>query len=530
MRSPKSPVFGPEFLSELLGARAAGRLVDGPDRDHPTDRAKGFETVEGGKRGERLEGDDGDDRLLGNAGDDSLYGGDGTDIVRGGAGKDRLRGNDGDDRLEGGDDTDRMFGDDGNDVMTGGEGRDLMLGGRGDDTLMGDGGNDRLKGQTGNDMIDGGTGNDRISGGSGDDILAGGLGTDRIRGGKGDDRIVDDMASGGRIRGDQGADSIVLDGTAGTFGRTRVDGGSGRDTLTVVLDEATIADADFRAELRAYELSGGRKVSFDSLDLDVRRVETITFLTSDGEVVTSNRAPSLAAATLTAVEGGAVATLDLAALTSDPDAGDSFTYAITDQPDIGSASIDGDTLRYTPGPDDPDLFEGQSLTDSVTVVVTDASGATAVQTYQLTIDGAGQAPVPVTIDFESLAAGSYDPPEIDGLTIRTGDDRLIVADASVSYADSVFAMRPDSHVFATDGGTARIEDAGADSFDIVSLEIGATGTDAYDATIVVTTAAGTTNFTASGFGSETVEIEIDDVLSIDVTSTGEVLIDNIVFV
>lgn len=124
----------------------------------------------------------------------------------------------------GGNDTVFAFG--GDDVVFGGSGRDDIFAGRGDDIVSGGASGDDLRGQAGNDIVAGGAGDDMIRGGSGDDVLIDGLGNDTVRGGSGDDVFI-------FVEGLLEADAAP---TQDSFS-----GGSGSDTLYLVLGEASFA-------------------------------------------------------------------------------------------------------------------------------------------------------------------------------------------------------------------------------------------------------------------------------------------------
>lgn len=139
--------------------------------------------------------------------------GGGNDVIDGGAGNDWIAGQTGDDILYGGDGDDILYGDDavplpagsaeGNDRLYAGAGRDVLFGGGGDDLLDAsdaDGQLDRLYGDDGDDVLIGGTGRDELYGGAGDDqlfagsdgsVMEGGSGNDGYLGGAGDDAMYD---------------------------------------------------------------------------------------------------------------------------------------------------------------------------------------------------------------------------------------------------------------------------------------------------------------------------------------------------
>jgi Ca2+-binding RTX toxin-like protein len=112
----------------------------------------------------------------GTDGPDVYTGTPGNDVIKGLGGNDELHGGDGDDLIEGDDGDDTLYGDGGNDTLQGGVGNDVMFGGDGNDTLVDEEGNDTLNGEAGNDtvLIDlqyGFSALDHISGGTGIDTL-----------------------------------------------------------------------------------------------------------------------------------------------------------------------------------------------------------------------------------------------------------------------------------------------------------------------------------------------------------------------
>ena len=96
----------------------------------------GNDTLYGGEGKDTLHGGLGDDSLDGGTGRDDLRGGDGKDTLYGGKGADTLDGGLGDDKLYGGQGEDKLVGGDGNDALDGGKGGDLLTGGTGDDRFV----------------------------------------------------------------------------------------------------------------------------------------------------------------------------------------------------------------------------------------------------------------------------------------------------------------------------------------------------------------------------------------------------------
>lgn len=132
-----------------------------------------------------------------------------------------------------------MFGQGGNDLLTtenthgaimvGGTGHDTLEGGDGVELMSGGAENDLAFGRAGDDVINGGLGRDRSFGGSGDDVLIDSLGSDGMRGGLGDDTFIF-------------TEPTLLGGTRREA--NWIKGGTGEDTLWLVLTDATHAAID----------------------------------------------------------------------------------------------------------------------------------------------------------------------------------------------------------------------------------------------------------------------------------------------
>ncbi len=110
-----------------------------------------------------------------------------------------------------------------------------------------------------------------------------------------------------------------------------------------------------------------------------------------------NRAPAPTAPAIS-VDQGATATTQVSA--NDPDAGDTETYAITTQPQHGSALVDTSGLvSFTANSD----FAGS---DSLVVTVTDNEGASGSVNIPITINSTNHAPVPTASNITVTAGQS----------------------------------------------------------------------------------------------------------------------------
>ncbi len=212
--------------------------------------------------------------IFGTRGDDTLTGGDGVDVIFGRAGDDVIFGAGGNDLLFGGRGSDTLDGGLGHDLLVGGHGADTLKGGDGNDILLADGGSDGDSdgGSDGgsdddedgvrhvmpDDLLDGGAGDDLIRAGAGMDTVIGGAGNDRVYAGSGDDRAVY------RLSDNLGATDLYH-------------GGSGTDTLHLVLSLDQALDPAVQADLAAYASFLGSQPAGGSDDDDDEDSATFKF-------------------------------------------------------------------------------------------------------------------------------------------------------------------------------------------------------------------------------------------------------------
>ncbi|WVX51160.1 hypothetical protein ROLI_042610 [Roseobacter fucihabitans] len=403
--------------------------------DNDGDRiTTGDDTIHGGAGADSIDASSGNDSVLAGDGNDTITAGDGDDTIDGGDGNDSISGGTGDDAITGGDGNDRILGNSGNDTLLGGAGNDDINGGSGNDSIEGGAGNDTINGGSGTDTIDGGAGNDTIYAFSGDDALSGGtdadsflvydpFGSGTLTGGEGgtDNDLIDLLSLTSPVSvtytGNEagtiinGADTItfseieqliltdqadVVDASADSTG-VQIDGGDGNDTITggagsddidggdgtdIVIFSGDRSDYTITENAGVYTVSDNRTGAPDGTDT-VTNVETFRF--ADGDIATENvlnTAPTdITSSASTVAENSAVGTVVATLSTTDANAGDTFTYAITNDPS-GFFEIVGDEIRVASGADID--FETATSHD-VTVQVTDAGGATYSETFTLTV-------------------------------------------------------------------------------------------------------------------------------------------------
>jgi len=138
------------------------------------------------------------------------------------------------------------------DVVFADLGDDEVHAGRGDDVVFGGAGNDELSGESGDDILAGGSGNDTLLGGNGADVLSGQDGDDVLNGGAGADFLFDGLGSD-VAEGEAGDDVFLhvseelIGGAPGSSDLDLFVGGSGRDTLLLVIEDEAQRDAAITA-------------------------------------------------------------------------------------------------------------------------------------------------------------------------------------------------------------------------------------------------------------------------------------------
>lgn len=120
------------------------------------------------------------------------------------------------------------------DLISGTDGKDLVIAKAGDDTIDTGDGNDKIDGGKGDDIIDAGAGDDKVDAGKGDDVVDGGAGNDKVDLGAGNDVAVYSVSENAGFK-------------------DVYDGGSGKDTLRIVLTAAEWARADIQADLARFQ-------------------------------------------------------------------------------------------------------------------------------------------------------------------------------------------------------------------------------------------------------------------------------------
>lgn len=295
----------------------------------------------------------------------------------------------------------------------------------GSNTVNGTSGSDHLNGGSGADIINGLGGNDRINGGAGNDILDGGAGNDIVNGDAGDDLGV-----------------YVLSENAGS---TDVyDGGSGRDTLQLVMTRAQWQTPAVQADIARFltflaqvtnPVNGqATNANFTfSFGLTVSKFEALQIMVDGVAFDPRDQAVTLGDDVMAAGEETASVSVNVLANDNVPDLIATLTNT---QPAHGSVVLtqttgsgsEADTASFVYTPDAAHwqyLAAGQTATDTFTYTVTDSDGDTRTATVTVTITGSNDGPTLGAV----VAAGAV---VEDGATTVSGD----IAFADIDLADA----------------------------------------------------------------------------------------------
>lgn len=166
-------------------------------------------------------------------------------------------------------------------------------------------------------------------------------------------------------------------------------------------------------------------------------------------------------------EESAETSFDLASIFDDPDADDdgtTLTYAVTNQPGAGVASIVGTELVFDPSGQFETLSQGDSTFEQVTVSATDSNGAKTSKTLDLQIFGENDAPVAAngsagTQENMTLMGALPVGFDVDGDAVAYGAGTLIPENGSVVInSDGTYTYTPNDEFSGLDSFTYLVSD------------------------------------------------------------------------
>jgi ribosomal protein L18E len=286
------------------------------------------------------------------------------------------------------------------------QGDDIIFARRGNDTIDGGGGNDRILADDGDDFVFGGEGDDNLFGENGKDTIDGGSGNDRVSGGRGDDTGIYRLAE---------------NATYSNY----YDGGTGDDTLRLVLTHAEANSADIRKDIddfRAFlaqnkdpDQAGNPTFHFTSFDLTVRNWEKL-------EVVVEPEIP-LPVLSISDAETDEGGTLSFIVSVSEADPGQPITATYT----IGFGPAASGNA------DQSDLAAGTQLTGQVTLAAGTSQTTIVIPTVNDDlVEGKEQFTVTLSNVSANAAAGSL---VATGTILDNDLPTLSIADATATEGD-----------------------------------------------------------------------------------------------
>ena len=270
-------------------------------------------------------------------------------------------------------------GNDSGNIIVGTNAGDVINAKGGNDTVLGGNGNDTIDGGSGNDLLSGGNGNDTILGGSGTDILSGDNGNDTLDGGSGSD-----LVSGGN-----GNDLLIYRVAENAASYDIYDGGSGQDTLRIVVSAAVAGSAAFQsdiAQLRAKLSHGSASDYLESIGLLVTSIERLEVVIEGN----SNQAPTDIALTNNTVAENATGAVIGTLSTVDPNAGDTHTYTVSDS----RFEVVGGQLKLKAG--ESLNFEAGSAIN-VNVTSKDSGNLSITETFTINVTNVNEAPTDISL-------------------------------------------------------------------------------------------------------------------------------------
>nr|MDJ0945407.1 cadherin domain-containing protein [Kiloniellales bacterium] len=197
------------------------------------------------------------------------------------------------------------------------------------------------------------------------------------------------------------------------------DDAGGRFTIDSTTGEITVADGS----LLDHEAAANHDITVRVTD-GASNTYTETFSISVGDI---NEAPTDILFGTSVDENAADGTVVDVAIGVDPDAGDSMTYALTDDAG-GRFAIDSSTGQVTVA--DGNLLDHEAAAaHDITVRVTDSGGLTYTETFTITVNDVNEAPTDLALTGGSVAENSADGTTVGSVAVTDPD-----AADSASYA------------------------------------------------------------------------------------------------
>ena len=416
-----------------------------------------------------IDGLSGNDTITTGAGNSSISTGNGNSTITTGAGNSRVSTGDGNSTITTGAGDSQVTAGNGNSTITTGAGNSRIVTLVGNSTITAGAGNNIVQAAGGNNTVTTGAGNDIITTGAGNDLITAGAGDDVINAGAGSDKVI----------AGAGTDTLIYVAAENTRSIVKsidfYDGGTGVDTLRLVLTRAewmsasVQADvANYRAFVAANTASSGEAnaatFTFSTFALTTARIEALV-VTVDGVAIDpANHPVTLGTDAISTSENLASAALNVLANDSVPDLIKTLSYTNPVHGNVKLTAAYSDTAAvpvanfiYTPHAGYYDyLAVGQSASDAFTYTVTDASGDVKTATVNVTITGTNDAPV-ITSSAQAASVSEGNAMPAAAMT----------ASGTISYRDVDLSDSPTLRIgAAATHGSATVDARGAWSYTV----------------------------------------------------------------
>jgi VCBS repeat-containing protein len=293
-------------------------------------------------------------------------------------------------------------------------------------TITGTNGSDTIVDTSGSSIINSGAGADNVSAGDGSDLVNAGSGDDVVDGGSGSDTL----------RGDSGNDTLIYVAAENVGAVDYYDGGSGYDTIKLVLTSAEWFNPTFQSDLASYlafmngtinptnQAIGDSEFKFTAFNLTVKRFENLKIVVDGVEL-------SAADDPVTANDDSASVSEDGPALSGNVLTNDSVpdlvaSVVVVTPPAIGTLAMNVGGVKgaytYDPGAAFNYLAAGETASVTFTYKVTDADGDFDEATVTITITGTNDDPtISAAVDTGDVTEDASDPTLTDTGTITFDD-------------------------------------------------------------------------------------------------------------
>lgn len=386
----------------------------------------------------------GNDTFTAAAGDSVIVGGAGDDTITTGAGNSSITTGDGNSTITAGAGDNVVETGDGNQTVTTGAGHSVVHTGTGNSTITTGAGNSIVTAGDGNNTITTGAGDSNVTTGDGDSTITVGAGTN----------VVDTGIGNNTVTAGAGNDTLIYHAAGNQNTLSTFDGGTGVDTLRLVLTRAEwMSDAvqtdvaNYLKFLSEHAPAGSEAdavaFKFSAFGLSASSMSQLQVTVDGVSIDPANHTVVLADDAIVTAADTASQAINVLTNDSVPDLIKSLTHT---DPSHGTVQFSADFSHtaaapsaqfiYTPTAGFYDyLAAGETATDAFSYSVTDAAGVQKTASVLVTITGTNSDPVITAASVNGAVTEHVRP---DGVLTSTGS--VDFTDANLSDTHSVGAV------------------------------------------------------------------------------------------